>query len=139
MFGSHIMNSAKAILCIQRRSTMSHYGNTKIAQNNLIIASQEHILRFNIPVDQFSIVRILQSCRNIFDIPNDSHERNYASVMMNLAKCTLWHVFHDEVGAIIAWVNAKVQNTNDIGVLELSDSLCLLQKVFQVLRGELSM
>src|SRR6266702_1159473 len=56
---SHIGYCANDILGVLVARTLGHSGNAKIADQNLVIRSQQHILRLDITMDQFLAMRVV--------------------------------------------------------------------------------
>src|SRR5262249_15645819 len=56
---SHVQWSADDVLHSHRKRAMGRNCNAKIAQQNLIVASHQHIFRFDMAMDKLVIVDIL--------------------------------------------------------------------------------
>lgn len=68
LFGSHIGNRACSILRPSIARTLSHHSNTKVTEQHLVAASQQHILRLDVAMYQLLIVGILQRLGNLLHI-----------------------------------------------------------------------
>src|SRR5579859_11396 len=62
---SHIRDGASSFLRIQRTATMGDRSDAKVTQPDLIGWTQQEIIWFDISMDQFAIMGILQGCRNL--------------------------------------------------------------------------
>src|SRR5438552_14509935 len=65
MFRGHIVRCASCIEGLQRRCAVSSDGDTKIAEQDLVISSQEHVFWFDITMDYMVRVSILKSSSNL--------------------------------------------------------------------------
>ena len=66
--------------------TLGKERNAKIAEQDFVVASHQHILGFDIAVNQLFVVCILQSSGNVLDIRNDEREWKLCALAVSLAK-----------------------------------------------------
>src|SRR5437588_4068703 len=70
-FGSHIEGSSGYFLCLLGSCMVSNGGDTEITEQDVVVASEEHIFGFDIAVNEFFIVGILKCVGNLLDIRDD--------------------------------------------------------------------
>src|SRR5713226_1937486 len=65
LFWSHINGGASRIFRISGQRCGEYYSDTKVAQQYLVVAPQQHVLGLNVSMDQVEVMRILQGWRNL--------------------------------------------------------------------------
>ena len=71
---SHIACCANRILGSLGVWIVSHHGNAKVAEQNLVVCAKEHVLRLDVAVDAPLVMGILQGGRNLLDVGDDGSE-----------------------------------------------------------------
>src|SRR6266568_2629401 len=96
LFRSHIGFTPSHILFYPGNRTMCHNSNAKVAEQNLVIITHQEIGRFDISVDDFVIVGILQSLSDLFHIGNNGCTWKFAPAWMTLVESTMCCVSHSK-------------------------------------------
>src|SRR5579863_1623388 len=75
LFWSHIGNRTERVLMNLSLRSVRDNSNAKIAQQHLIALPYEKVLRFDVSMDQFGVMRVLEGVGNLFDVGDDNVER----------------------------------------------------------------
>src|SRR5438105_13537308 len=68
LLGSHIGPRASMLLRTERFRRGSEQCDAEVAQQHLLILVEQHILWFDIPMDEIALMVIVQRRRHLFDI-----------------------------------------------------------------------
>src|SRR5712692_6263174 len=110
---------------------MGEVGQAEVTKQDLIVWSQQHVLRLDIAMDQSLVMGILQRCRNLGDVRDDYVQGQACSSRVALAQRPIRGIGHHQEGDVIR-IDAKVKQLHDIGVLQAEGGAGLVDKPFQV-------
>src|ERR1700730_15771006 len=83
---------------------LGHRGNTEIAEQDLVIASQQHILWLNIAMDHFLIMSILQGIGHLFDVGNDMSDWHPRTPWVWIACSAIWRIIHNQKRGALRYI-----------------------------------
>src|SRR6266571_4543855 len=108
---------------------MGYNSKAKITQQDFVVCSQQHILWLDIAMDQPIIMCILQGRCNLPDVVYDGvqWERTFG---VTITQGAVGGIFHQQEWGCTVY--AKIQNAQNVRMLESSDGLGLFEKVLQV-------
>src|SRR5260370_23992292 len=69
--------------------------DAEVAEQNLVIASQQHVLRLDVAMDQFLVMGILQGGRDLLDVGDHSMYWEPRALRVTLAQVATRRVLHD--------------------------------------------
>src|SRR6266568_3962195 len=105
-------------------------GRAEIGEQNLSIASNEQVAGFNILVNETILVNVIQrGCRlldirhKLFGVCKPPATIFFAKEVMNSFRCVL----HHQIGSSILYL-PEVVDWKDVGVLQMSNALCLVKE-----------
>src|SRR5438094_508849 len=75
LFWSHISCCANHLLGALIARTLGNQSNAKITEQDLLVLTQQHVLRLNVAMNQLPLMCILQSLADLLDIGDDGRER----------------------------------------------------------------
>lgn len=110
---------------------MSGYHDAKVTKQYSIITVQQHILRFDIAMDQFSVMGMLERCRHLLDVGDHLVKRNHTSTRMRLAQRPFGNIVHHEKRR--GSLDSEVEDAHNMQVLELRDDLRLAEELLFLL------
>src|SRR5260370_1800845 len=98
------------------------------------MAAQQHVLRFDIAVDQICFMGTLERSGNLLDVGDHEGKWKHTSARMRLAQGPFRRVIHHEEwgGAI----DLEVQDAHNVRVLELRDGARLLKELLSIMRAQ---
>ncbi len=96
---------------------------------------QQHIFGFDITMDQFLIMGILQSISDLLDIGDDRSNWKDGSLWMSLSQRPTHGVVHHQKGCFALY--AKFEDTHDMGMDQVSYRMCLCAEAFDIVIGQL--
>src|SRR5712692_1687518 len=108
--------------------------DAKVAEQDLVLYSDEHVLRLDITMDQAFIMGVLQGTGHLFDVGDDGGQQDSRALWVTLAQGAVGCVFHDDERDTS--FDAEVQDLYDVRVLEAKGA-CLDEEAVQVVLGEL--
>ena len=85
LFGGHVGDGADGFLCELSACTLRDHGDAEVAEQNFPVAPQQHILRLDVAMDDFLVVRVLQRARDLVDILYDGFNTKSFSTPVKLA------------------------------------------------------
>src|SRR5262249_15193910 len=94
LFGSHISNGTRHILCAIIMRTMRNQSDPEIAEEDLVMLTNEHILRLDVTVYDLAIMRILQCLRNLLDIVDHGRDGKWGSFRVAITQSATRSVVH---------------------------------------------
>ena len=106
---------------------MGEHGDAEIAEPYLVIESQEHVVRLDVPVYEHLIVHVLQRIGNLFDVCDDRFEGEARMPGVAFAQSAIGRVVHDHERGILFY--AHVQDAHDVGVFKLRQRAGLVKKL----------
>src|SRR5205823_2358835 len=110
-------------------------GDAKIAEQDLLILSQEQILRFEVAMDQPLVMGILQGRSSIADIADDGLEGNPAAARMAFVQRPTPSVLHHQIGPFLR--KTKVENANNMRVIQVAQLTGFTEKVPHRIRSQM--
>src|SRR6266508_1533386 len=84
LFRSHVGKRASYLLRALVARTLGGKRYAEITEQDIIVLTYQHVLRFHIPVNQLFIMRILQGRSHLFDLGYDGCWHQAASFRMTL-------------------------------------------------------
>ena len=98
----HVRNGSGCIWGLPGTRAPIHHSDAKVAQQDFAAATQEHVLWFDIAVNQLPVVRVLQGIGYLAHIRKHRLEWEARSVRMALAQVAVGRkVHHQERGCTI--------------------------------------
>ncbi len=131
LFGSHIGDGAGHILRALVGTALGSQRDTEITQQNLVVAPDQHIFRFDVAVDEVLGMRVVQRLGDLFDVVYDLEKRDARPLGVAMAQRALRSVVHHEVGR--AAFDAKIQHTHDMRVGQARNRLSLRAKSIDIM------
>src|SRR6266852_923704 len=95
---------------------------------------EQHIFWLDIAMDEFSVVGVLQGCRDLLDIGNDAYWQEWSAFGMAFAKRAVWSVVHDHKGDVVLYT--KFQDADNVGVYKAGDSLRFDEELLHILANQ---
>src|SRR5712692_2617260 len=146
LFGCHVGNSSSRILNmlnmlnmlgIQGAGILGQDGYTKVAQQYLMIASEQHILRLDVAVNQLFIMGILQGVRYLLDIGDDDFHGKPRSPGVVLAQVTISCIVHHQKRSCV--LHPEVQHLDDMRMAQMGNGACLGEETLRIMTCQLPM
>src|SRR5579863_2882804 len=128
LFGGHVRDGPGPLLGIQGTAAVGDGGDAEIAQPDLVGGTQQEIIRFDVAVDQFAVVGVLQGGSNLAGVGHDDVEGQ--ALAPGLAQRATSGIIHDEKRDIV--LNTEILKRHDIGMLQAKEYTNLVDKVFEV-------
>jgi hypothetical protein len=100
--------------------------DTKIAQQDIVAPSEQHVLRFDIAVDEFFVVRMLQAFCYLSDIRHNGVQGKLSASRVALAQGAIGRKVQNEEGSIA--LHTEVHHTHNVRMHQAGDGACLLEK-----------
>ncbi len=83
---SHVINGSGLILYIHGMGCMGDAGNAKVGQQDFVVLTQEHVIRFDVAVDDAFLMRILEGFGYLVHIANDDFKGKLCAFRVSLAQ-----------------------------------------------------
>jgi hypothetical protein len=131
LFWSHIQRRARMVLWGEGGSRVLDNGNAKVTEHDFMAPIEQHILGFDISMNEALLMSILQSLCHLRNIEQYQFEGQSHPTRMHSTQSTPWSIVHDEKRNGL--LDAKVEQANNVRVLQMGNCLCFLTKQFQVL------
>ena len=110
----HVGQRARRLLQGLRARTLHHYGQPKVREPDLLLGSQQEILRLEVAVNEPLLRGILQGRGHLLDVGDDRLEGQSRPVWVELAQGATWRIVHDQKRGVL--LQAKVQDAHDMGM-----------------------
>jgi hypothetical protein len=111
-------------------------GNAKVTEQDLIAAAQQHVLWFDIAMDQSLIMSTLEGIGYLLRIGNHCRQRKRYPFRMALTQRAMRGKIHHQKGDIVFY--AKLQNAHDVRVYQVRNEACFQAKASETLIVQLS-
>ena len=131
----HIGNRAGHLLRHLGQRALRDHRDAEIAEQDLLASSKQQVFRFNVAVDNFLVMRILQSGRDLPDILDHLSKRQPLAAWVALAHRSIGSVVHDQKWRVA--LQAEVQDANDIGMNQTDESARLRTKALDIFAREI--
>src|SRR5258706_5430482 len=102
LFWGHVGNGSSGVLltaplhrAVTRPEGLVYDCDAEVAEQNLVIASQQHVLRLDVAMDQFLVMGILQGGRDLLDVGDHSMYWEPRALRVTLAQVATRRVLHD--------------------------------------------
>jgi hypothetical protein len=96
---------------------MGGSGNTKIAQQQRVIGTHQHVFRLDIAVDEALLMGILQGRTHLSRVLHNSGQWHTGTLGMAVTQSASRGVVHHEEGFILP-TEPKVEQGHDVGVMQ---------------------
>src|SRR5579864_4229724 len=111
---------------------MRNSSDAKITQNDLTVLPYEQVFRFEITMDQLTIMGILQGLRHLSNVARHGSKWDFAIFGMTITQRPAGSVIHDEIGSVVSTLYSKVDDTDNMRMFQARDGFCKKQKPFLV-------
>ncbi len=91
----HIGERAGCLLEKLRAGAGGHEGQAKIREPNLLVGSEQQILRLEVAVNQFLLMDILQGRSHLLDVGDNDLEGQPRPLGVELPQGATWRILHD--------------------------------------------
>jgi hypothetical protein len=116
---------------------MGDGSNAKIGEQHLLSSSQQHIFWFDIAVDEFLLMSILQGISDLLDRGDDDRERDQAPFGIAVPQRAIRCIVDHEKGHAILYI--IIEDTHDAWMHERGNGLRFLLEVLGLLLGQMGM
>src|SRR6266571_1700992 len=89
-------------------------GDTEIAEQNFVIWAEQHVVRFDVAMDQFLIMDVLQGIGNLLDIIYNGRKWEACTFRMLLAQVAFRSIVHNQERSVILYT--KIKYRHDMGM-----------------------
>jgi hypothetical protein len=116
---------------------MSDGGNAKVREQYLLSSTHEHVLRLDITVDEFLLVRVLQGVSYLLDRRDNHRERDQATFRIAVPQRAMRGIVHDEKRHTL--LHIEIEDTDDRGMSQRGDGLGFLLEVLGLNGAQMGM
>ena len=85
LFGSHVRDGTRDIFSTLVGTTLRGEGDAKIAQQDLVVAPQQHIFGLDVSMNQSLRMRVVQGIRHLLDVCHYMQQLYACSFGMTIA------------------------------------------------------
>src|SRR5262249_19685119 len=139
LFGGHVEDRASITLRFERCGSMGNGDQAKVAENDLVGVTQQHVLRFDIAVNESSVVSVLQGGCHLFDIGDNGRQRHRRAWGMELTEAAVWSIVHHEKKSARSLFNPEILHAHNICIPQIGNGASLVEKVLNIFLKHLRM
>jgi hypothetical protein len=110
---------------------LADLGNTEVTQLYRAITAQEHILRFDIAVNNVTTMGVLQGGGQLLHIGLDDLERKFRPFLVAITQGPSLSISHHQIRQIVT-AQAKIEDGHNMGMTQ-TDSTSLIEKCAEVI------
>jgi hypothetical protein len=101
LLGCHVSQRAPNGLHAHRIAMAQGQSETKIAEEDVIIGTDEQVLRFEVAVNKLLIVRVVQGGGDLLNVGNNGGQGNALPLRVASAQGAAMSIFHHKIGSIL--------------------------------------
>src|SRR5450432_4868316 len=109
---------------------LRNHGNAEIGKHHIIIHPKQHILWFNIAMNEIMKMNIMECTDDLSGITEYRSKWQACALWITLAQSSIGGIVHDQESAL--FYHTKIRNFYNMGMLQLSKKRCLCQEFFNL-------
>src|SRR5260370_5305424 len=130
LLGGHIGQCAGCLLKGVRPRALGHERQAEIREPDLLLGTEQEILRLEVAVNQSLLVEILQGRGHVLGIKDERMEGKPRAPGVKLPQGTPWCILHDQERCTL--LHTEVQHPHDVGMTEASQDGGFAKKAFHL-------
>jgi len=115
---SHIGKRANGGLRTERGTAVRQGRQPKVAEQYLLLPTQEHILRFDIAMDEIALVCVLQGSNYLLDKGDDLGKRNDLALWIAPPQGAARSIVHHQIGHTILYIKSAISVNSQMPTMQ---------------------
>src|SRR5947209_11538013 len=128
---SHVGDGPSRLRRWLRAKTLCNHGKTKVREQDLVGASQQHVLWLDVAMNQLEVMHRLQGSGDLFDVGDDGVEWQECPFGVQFAQGPIGGIVHDQERKAFLYI--EVEDAHDVVMHEAGDDARLIAEQLGVL------